>query len=38
MLFNVSMAWLDNDCKEDIDTLSEMIVSAIYFEKQIIFL
>ncbi len=33
MLFNVSMAWLDNDCREDIDTLSEMIVSAIYFEK-----
>ena len=33
MLFNVSMAWLDNDCREDIDTLSEMIVSAFYFEK-----
>lgn len=32
MLFNVSMAWLDNDCKEDINALSEMIVSAIYFE------
>ena len=29
MLFNVSMAWLDNDCKEDIDTLAETIVSAI---------
>ncbi len=33
MLFNVSMAWLDNDCKEDIDTLAETIVSAIYFEN-----
>lgn len=33
MLFNVSMACIDNDYKEDIDTLSEMIVSAIYFEK-----
>ncbi len=32
MLFNVSMAWLDNDCKEDINTLAELIVSAIYFE------
>ncbi len=32
MLFNVSMAWLDNDCKDDINTLAEMIVSAIYFE------
>ncbi len=32
MLFNVSMAWLDNDCKEDIDALAELIVSAIYFE------
>ncbi len=30
MLFNVSMAWLDNDCNEDIDALSEMIVNAIY--------
>lgn len=32
MLFNVSMAWLDNDCKEDINALAEMIVNAIYFE------
>lgn len=32
MLFNVSMAWLDNDCKEDIDSLAETIVNAIYFE------
>ena len=31
MLFNVSMAWLDNDCKDDIDTLAELIVNAIYF-------
>ncbi len=32
MLFNVSMAWLDNDCKEDIHSLAKMIVDAIYFE------
>ncbi len=32
MLFNVSMEWLDNDCKEDINSLAEMIVNAIYFE------
>ena len=32
MLFNVSMAWLDNDCKESIDALSEIIVNAIYFK------
>ena len=32
MLFNVSMAWLDNDCAEDINSLAEMIVNAIYFE------
>ena len=32
MLFNVSMAWLDNDCKEDIDAIAELIVNAIYFE------
>lgn len=33
MLFNISMAWLDNDCKDDITSLAEMIVNAIYFEK-----
>lgn len=33
MLFNVSMEWLDNDCKEDINVLAETIMSAIYFEK-----
>lgn len=32
MLFNVSMAWLDDDCKEEIDLLAETIVNAIYFE------
>lgn len=32
MLFNVSMAWLDNDCKEPIDKLSQTIVNAIYFD------
>lgn len=33
MLFNVSMAWLDNDCKEDINSLAEIIVNAILFES-----
>lgn len=33
MLFNVSMAWLGNDCRESIDDIAEMIVNAIYFEK-----
>lgn len=33
MLFNVSMAWLDDDCKEEIDLLAETIVNAIYFES-----
>ncbi len=33
MLFNISMAWLDDDCNEDINSLAEMIVDAIYFEK-----
>ena len=33
MLFNVSMAWLDNGCEEDINSLAEMIVNAIYFGK-----
>ena len=33
MLFNVSMAWLDNDCTEPIDSLAQIIVNAIYFEK-----
>lgn len=32
MLFNVSMAWLDNDCKENIQDLAETMVNAIYFE------
>lgn len=32
MLFNISMAWLDNDCKESVETLSKTIVSAIYFD------
>lgn len=32
MLFNVSMAWLDNDCKEPTETLAQTIVDAIYFE------
>ena len=29
MLFNISMAWLDNDCNESIDKLSETIINAI---------
>lgn len=30
MLFNVSMAWLNNDCAEDTETLAETIVNAVY--------
>ena len=33
MLFNVSMAWLDNGCKEPIETLAQMMVDAIYPEQ-----
>lgn len=32
MLFNVSMAWLDSDCKESVDVLARTFVNAIYFE------
>lgn len=31
MLFNVSMAWLDNDCAEDVKKLADMVIDAIYF-------
>lgn len=30
MLFNVSMAWLDNDFTESVETLANIIVDAIY--------
>lgn len=33
MLFNLSMAWLDDDCKEDIDSLANLLIDAIYFNK-----
>lgn len=33
MLFNLSMAWLDNDCPDSVDALAQIIVNAIYFEK-----
>ncbi len=32
MIFNVSMAWLDNDCKEPIEKLAQTVVNAIYPE------
>lgn len=32
MLFNVTIAWLDNDCKDTISDLAEIIVNAIYHE------
>ena len=32
MLFNVSIAWLDEDCKTSIDELSELLIDAIYFK------
>ena len=30
MLFNISMAWLENDCKDDENELAELILSAIF--------
>ena len=33
MLFNVCIAWLDNDCADPIPPLAKLIVSAIYFDK-----
>lgn len=30
MLFNVSMAWLENDCKEEVSDIAETIVSALF--------
>jgi len=32
MLFNVSMAWLDRDCKEPPETLARIFVDAISFD------
>lgn len=32
MLFNVSMAWLDNDCDEPIEALANALIDAIYTE------
>ncbi len=32
MLFNISMAWLDNDCEEPVEKLARIMVDAIYFE------
>lgn len=32
LLFNVSMAWLDNDCAEPAEELAKSVVEAIYFE------
>lgn len=32
MLFNVSMAWLDNDCDETVDELADTIINAIFNE------
>lgn len=32
MLFNVSMAWLDGDCKEPVEQMAQVMVDAIYFE------
>lgn len=30
MLFNISMAWLDNDCKESVEILAQTVINAIY--------
>lgn len=32
MLYNVSIAWLINDCRESVDELAETVVNCIYFE------
>lgn len=31
MLFNVSMAWLDDDCSRNVGEVADMIVDSIYF-------
>lgn len=31
MLFNVSMAWLDNDCADEPDSLAKLVIDSIYF-------
>ena len=28
-IFNVSMAWLDNDCKEPVEQIAEMFIEPI---------
>lgn len=33
MIFNVSMAWLDNDCAEPVDTLSKTFMDIINLSK-----
>ena len=33
MLFNTSMAWLDNDCSDPVPDLTEAMISTIYFEE-----
>lgn len=33
MVFNVSMRWLENDCRDSIESLSETMIGAIYFEQ-----
>lgn len=32
MIFNVSFAWLDGDCKDPVDELAQTVVNAIYLE------
>lgn len=32
MLFNISMAWLDGDCKEPVDAIARTVIDAVYFE------
>lgn len=34
ILFNISMAWLDNDCADDIKNLSEIVINTIYPNEQ----
>lgn len=33
MVFNVSMLWLESDCKDSVENLAETMINAIYFDK-----
>lgn len=33
MVFNVSILWLESDCKDSVENLAETMINAIYFDK-----